>query len=82
MTNNTTTYEVHAHGTYMGDFSGETAQEAVDAYARAMGYADFSDLVDTTTDEKSPDSDFVFLAVRPWMSVASTIAAVILREKA
>ena len=36
------TFDVEANGTPMGEYNGETAANAIDAYAREAGYHNFS----------------------------------------
>ena len=36
------TFDVEANGTLMGEYKGETAANAIDAYAREAGYQSFS----------------------------------------
>lgn len=39
------TFEIAANGNLMGEYSGENAEAAIDAYAREAGYEDFADLL-------------------------------------
>ncbi len=39
------TFEIAANGNLMGEYVGENADEAIDAYAREAGYEDFADLL-------------------------------------
>jgi len=42
----TKTFQISANGNLMGEYSGETEQDAIDAYASDAGYEDFADLLD------------------------------------
>ena len=41
----TKTFAIAANGNFMGEYTGDDENAAVDAYARDAGYADFSDLL-------------------------------------
>lgn len=38
------TFDIDANGTPMGEYKGETLEEAIDAYASDAGYSDFDDM--------------------------------------
>ena len=38
------TFDIDANGTPMGEYKGETLEEALDAYASDAGYSDFDDM--------------------------------------
>lgn len=42
-----TTYNITANGIDMGDFTGATERDALEAYARAVGYSSIADLAAT-----------------------------------
>lgn len=42
------TYTIEANGTPMGEYTGETATDALNAYARDAGYADYAAAVEAT----------------------------------
>lgn len=45
------TFQIDANGTDMGEFHGETAQDALDSYAREAGYTDYADVVEQFGDD-------------------------------
>ncbi|MDN5850285.1 MAG: hypothetical protein L0H63_11745 [Nitrococcus sp.] len=47
----TTTYIIEAGDLIMGEYQGETPEQALDAYARDGGYADYAILVATVGGE-------------------------------
>lgn len=50
-------YRIVANGIYMGTYTAESAEGALDAYARDAGYSDFSALCDTIPGAEDDDID-------------------------
>ena len=42
----TKTFQISANGNLMGEYAGETEQDAIDAYASDAGYENFADLLE------------------------------------
>lgn len=46
----TKTFQISANGTDMGEYTGETEQDALDAFASDAGYENFADLLERVPD--------------------------------
>lgn len=44
-------FQITANGTDMGTYQGETAEDALDAYAKDAGYEDYEDLASQHGDD-------------------------------